>query len=375
MSDSAAAPDADLPYWLAFHRIPGVGRLRFAQLQRHFPSLAEAWSAPRSDLVAAGLDGRIVSAIVARRDAIEPEREIERLQRHGVRAITWADPAYPPPLREIHDPPVVLYLRGELTAADEWSVTIVGTRKVTAYGRTIANEIAGELARSRVTVVSGLARGVDGIAHAAALDAGGRTIAVLGSGPDVIYPPEHSRLADRIIESGALVTDYPLGTQPRGDYFPRRNRILAGLSLGTLIIEGDMKSGAMITAKLALEQNREVFAVPGSILSPQSRGPNWIIQQGAKLVRSVSDILEELNLTMAERQLELVEALPLDETEAALLRHLSAEPAHIDDVRREADLPIQSVSSALAMLELKGMVRQVGNMNFVRVRETAERYE
>ena len=351
-----------------------MGRIRFARLQRHLPTLAEAWRAERADLVASGLDARIVTSILARRATIEPEQEIERLQRNNARAITWADPAYPARLREIYDPPVILYIRGQLTPTDEWCVTIVGTRKVTAYGRAVAEEIAGDLARNRVTVVSGLARGADAIAHTAALDSGGRTIAVMASGLDIIYPPEHRRLAERIPEAGALISDYPLGTEPRGDFFPRRNCILSGLSLGTLIIEGDMKSGAMITARLAMEQNREVFAVPGSVLSPQPR-PQLADPAGGKLVRSVSDILEELNLTMAEQQLELVDALPLDEMEAALLRQLSTDPAHIDDVRRETGLPIQTVSSALAMLELKGMVRQVGNMNFVRVRETAERYQ
>ena len=373
MSDLST--ETELPYWLAFHRIPGVGRIRFARLQRHFPTLSEAWRADKAELLASGLDARIVTAILARRATIEPEQEVERLQRNNITAITWADPAYPALLREIYDPPVILYVRGQLVPADEWCVTVVGTRKITAYGRAVAEEISGDLARNRVTVVSGLARGADAIAHTAALDAGGRTLAVMASGLDIIYPAEHRRLSERITEAGALISDYPLGTEPRGDFFPRRNRILAGLSLGTLIIEGDMQSGAMITARLAMEQNREVFAVPGSILSVQSRGPNWLIQQGGKLVRSVSDILEELNLTMAEQQLELADALPLDETEAALLSQLSTDPAHIDDVRRETGLPIQTVSGALAMLELKGMVRQVGNMNFVRIRETAERYQ
>jgi DNA processing protein len=189
----------------------------------------------------------------------------------------------------------------------------------------------------------------------------------LACGLDLIYPPEHLKLAQEIMESGALVSDYPLGTQPRSEYFPRRNRIMVGLSLGVLVAEGDLKSGALITARQALDENREVFAVPGSIYAPTFRGTNWLIQHGhAKLITRIEDVLEELNLSMATHQLEAKELLPADETEAALLRHLTLEPIHIDDVRRETGLPIATVSSALALLELKGMVRQVGTMSYIK---------
>jgi DNA processing protein len=238
------------------------------------------------------------------------------------------------------------------------------------YGRQVAEEMARGLASNRVTVVSGLARGVDAIAHRAALDAGGRTVGVLACGLDLVYPPEHKRLAAQIIERGALISDYAIGTQPRSEFFPRRNRILSGISLGVLAVEGDVKSGALITARQALEQNREVFAVPGSIYSPNSRGTNKLIRDGeAKLTLDVQDVLAELNLTMAAHQIEMSELLPADDTESALLRHLGAEPTHIDDVRRESGLPIATVTSTLAMLELKGLVRQVGRMNYVRTRE------
>jgi DNA processing protein len=223
---------------------------------------------------------------------------------------------------------------------------------------------------NRVTVVSGLARGVDAIAHRAALEAGGRTVAVLACGLDLVYPPEHRRLAEQIIEQGALVSDYPLGTQPRSEYFPRRNRILSGMSLGVLVVEGDVKSGALITAREALEQNREVFAVPGGIYSPNSRGTNKLIRESAaKLTLDVQDILAELNLSMAAHQIEMTELMPTDETESVLLQHLTAQPTHIDEVRRISGLPIAAVTSALAMLELKGLVRQVGRMNYVRTRD------
>jgi len=317
----------------------------------------------------AGLTGAALSAFLAARDNISPEGELEKLDQLGVRVLTWHDDSYPVRLKEIFDRPPILYVRGELSANDEWAVALVGTRRATTYGRQAAGELATQLARNGITVVSGLARGIDAIGHRSVLEAGGRTIAVLACGLDMVYPPEHLRLAQEIREHGALVSDYPLGTQPRSEYFPRRNRIMVGLSLGVLVIEGSLKSGALITARQALDENREVFAVPGSIYSPTFEGTNWLIQAGqAKLVTRVEDVLEELNLTMASHQMEAKELLPADETEAQLLRILSGEPIHIDEVRRESGLPIETVSSVLAMLELKGMARQIGTMNYVKAR-------
>lgn len=365
----------ELQYWVAFGRVPQIGRARFSLLEGHFGSLEDAWKASPAALQDAGLTGAALSALLAARDGVSPEAELEKLDQLGIRALTWRDDTYPARLKEIYDRPPVLYVRGELTAADEWAVALVGTRRATAYGRQAAEELALGLARNGVTVVSGLARGIDSIGHRAALEAGGRTLAALACGLDLVYPPENLRLAQEVRERGALVSDYPLGTQPRSEYFPRRNRIMVGLSLGVLVVEGDLKSGALITARQALDENREVFAVPGSIYSPTYRGANWLIQHGqAKLVTKVEDILEELNLTMATHQLEAKELLPGDETEARLLRLLSSEPIHIDDVRRESGMPIDSVSSALAMLELKGMVREVGNMNYVRARDVRASY-
>jgi len=348
-----------------------VGRARVTQLEAHFGRLEAAWHAAPAELRAAGLDAGTVSAFVAARAEIDPDAEVRLLDEHGIQAITWHDDAYPRQLREVYDRPPVLYLRGTLTAADEWAVAVVGTRKVSVYGRQAAEEMARGLAANHVTVVSGLARGVDAVAHRAALEAGGRTIAVLACGLDLVYPPEHKRLAEEIVQRGALLSDYPVGTQPRSEFFPRRNRILSGISLGVLVVEGDVKSGALITARQALEQNREVFAVPGTIYSPGSRGTNKLIQDGeAKLTLDVQDVLAELNLTMASHQIEMTELVPADETEGLLLRHLGAEPTHVDEIRRECGLPIAVVTSTLAMLELKGLVRQVGRMNYVRTRET-----
>ena len=242
----------------------------------------------------------------------------------------------------------------------------------TPYGRQAAETFSAELAQHKITVVSGLARGIDAIAHRAALKSNGRTIAVLASGLDVVYPPEHAKLAMEITEHGALISDYPLGTQPRSEFFPRRNRILSAISLGVLVVEGDVRSGALITARNAIDQNREVFAVPGSIYSPTYRGTNKLIQEGeAKLVTNTADILEELNLTMVSRQAELREVAPADATEAALLEVLSSQPSHIDEVQRASGLPIAAVSGGLALLELKGQVRQVGVMSFVRADEAS----
>ena len=364
--------EVERTYWIAFAAIRGIGRVRIQQLEEHFGSMSDAWKATPGELRSAGLDDAALRAITEARTSIEPERETQKLQAQGVRAYTWHDDEYPKQLREIYDRPPVIFVRGQLLPSDEWAVAVVGTRRVSVYGRQAAEEMARGLAANRVTVVSGLARGVDAVAHRAALETGGRTIAVLACGLDLIYPPEHKRLAEQIAERGALISEYPLGTTPRGDYFPRRNRILSGMSLGVLVIEGDLKSGALITARQALEQNREVFAVPGSIYSPNSRGTNKLIQDGeAKLTLCVEDVLAELNLTMAPQQIEAAELIPADETESVLLRHLSAEPVYVDDLRRESGLPIATVTSALAMLELKGIVRQVGRMNYVRAREPA----
>lgn len=367
---------SELQYWVAFGRVPQIGRARFSLLEAHFGKLEDAWKAGPAALQAAGLTGAALSALLAARDGVSPEAELEKLDRLGVRALTWHDETYPARLKEIFDRPPVLYVRGQLAATDEWAVAVVGTRRATVYGRQVAEELTDGLARNGITVVSGLARGIDSICHRAAVAAGGRTLAALACGLDMVYPPENLRLAQEVAESGALLSDYPIGTQPRSEYFPRRNRIMVGLSLGVLVVEGDLKSGALITARIALDENREVFAVPGSIYTPTFRGTNWLIQRGqAKLVTRVEDILEELNLTMAGHQMEAKELLPADETEARLLRLLSSEPIYIDDLRRESGLPVEAVSSALAMLELKGMARQVGAMNYVRARERVAQYE
>jgi DNA processing protein len=254
-------------------------------------------------------------------------------------------------------------------------VALVGTRRASPYGREAARELAGGLAANQVTVVSGLARGIDAEAHRAALDAGGRTIAVLGSGLDLIYPPENRALAEAITRAGALVSDYPPGTPPDAANFPPRNRIISGLAKAVVIVEAGEDSGALITADYAAEQGRDVFAVPGSIFQRSSRGANKLIQQGAKPILGAADILEELNLRLVTEYKQARLVFPADETEQRLLACLSAEPLHVDDIGAQAGLPIAQVSSALALMELKGLVRQVGGMNYVAAREARADYQ
>jgi len=357
---------SDTPYWVAFSRISTIGRARIERREGAFGSLRDAWSASASALKDAGLDAKAVSAVLAQRPAIDPNAEMERLQRAGIEALTWHDPRYPARLHEAYDRPPVLYLRGELAGADAWCVAVVGTRKATTYGRQATEQIVEGLVRNGVTVVSGLARGIDAIAHQMAMRAGGRTLAVLPCPVNEVYPASHAQLAERVVTQGALLSDYPLGARMQRESFWRRNRIVAGMTLGTVVVEAGDSSGALLTAKLALEENREVFAVPGSLFAPMSRGPNALIQQGAKLVRNAEDILIELDLMRVPQQLELRQALPADETERTLLALLGPEPVHVDDITRGSTLPVSTVSGALAMLELKGMIRQISGMQYVR---------
>lgn len=365
----------NLKYRIAFNRIRGIGRVRFKLLESSFDSIQSAWSASESELRAAGLDARTIRAIVNGRQSVDPDAELEALERSGVRALTWHDADYPPRLKQIYDLPPLLYVKGELLPDDERSIAVVGTRKPSPYGVQVAEKMVRDIADAGVAVVSGLARGVDGIAHNAALNAGARTIAVLGSGVDVIYPREHQRLAARIAENGALVSEHPLGTRPDARNFPRRNRIMSGMTLGTLVIEAPENSGALITAKQALDENREVFAVPGNIFSPSSAGVNRLIRESAaKLVTNCAEVLEELNLTAVSRQIQMAALFPEDETEAELLRYITYDPVHIDDVCRSSGKAAAHVSSTLAMMELKGLVKQVGGMNYIRLRETSAEY-
>jgi DNA processing protein len=359
----------DAGYWIAWSKVTGIGAARLKRLWEHFGDLEAAWRAPESALVQAGLDGRVAAAAVAERGSLNPLAEQERLAAARVELITIDDPTYPALLRRGDGAPAFLHVRGELVPEDEISIAVVGSRAVTPYGRQVTQQFTTDLARQGLTIISGLARGVDAVAHRAAIDAGGRTIAVLGCGVDVVYPPEHRALAAEIATHGAVVSEFPLGAKPDAPNFPMRNRIIAGMSLGTLVIEAGKSSGALITASNALEWNREVFAIPGSIYSPRCEGTNRLISKGeAKLVSNVNDILEELKVSLVPQQLAMDSLLAHDQTERRLLDRLGQEPVHVDALTRLTDLPVSVVTSTLTMLELRGLVRQVSAMQFVRAR-------
>jgi DNA processing protein len=339
-----------------------------AGLEQFFEGLEEAWRADRTRLREAGLDHRSIDEIEHTRATLDPAETYGRMIDAGIVALAPSDDSYPRRLKEIPDPPPLLYVRGELRERDEWSMAIVGTRRPTPYGVQVTRTLTKDLAAAGLTIVSGLARGVDGIAHETALDLDGRTIAVVASGLDTVYPPEHKRLAARILDSGgAMLSEYPLGKRPDARYFPRRNRIIAGVTLGTLVTEAGEKSGTWHTVTSALDQGREVFAVPGPITSDQSSGANNIIKRGlGKLVTCAQDVLDELNLGPIERQAELVEQLPEDPMEALLLEHLGGEPLHVDELSRLIQQPVYETAAAMATLELKGLIHQIGPMTYAR---------
>ncbi len=375
MSDSDEKK-GDLRYWIGFNHVSGIGPAKIRALLDHFGSLADAWQASPLQLKQIGIDRRSVENFLETRSTIDLEAEFDRVVEAGINILVWDSPNYPKYLKEIPNPPPLLYMKGQITSGDQWAVAVVGTRRLTTYGRQVTQDLVRALVNNNITVVSGLARGIDSVAHKAAVDAGGRTIAVLGSGLDNLYPAEHRTLADRITNGhGALLTEYALGVRPEARNFPPRNRVISGLSMGVVIVEAGRKSGALITSTFALEQDREVFAVPGNINSPASDGTNRLIQQGAKLVRTVDDVLEELNLTMVPQQVAVQQVIPETAEEAVLLEYLTHQPVHIDDLIRQAKLPSGLVGSTLALMELKGMVQQVGGMNYVLAREPEPTYE
>lgn len=365
----------EIRYWIGFSKVPGIGPRRLRKLLDYFGGDIQAvWQANPGELAALGLDKRSIVSLVKTRQALDLEVELRRLEAEAVTVLTWDDPAYPAQLKNIPDPPFVLYVKGDILPRDAWALGVVGTRNASVYGKEVTRSLVSGLAAAGVTIISGLALGIDTQAHQSALDAGGRTIAVMGCGVDAVYPVRNTKLGQAITQSGALVSEFPLGTRPESGNFPRRNRIISGLSLGVLMVEGGEYSGARITIDCALEHGREAFAVPGNIFSRGSVGPNKLIQQGAKLITGIGDILEELNLTMVTQQTQAREIIPDSPAEATLLAQLSAEPVHIDDLGRQTGLCSAELSSTLTMMELKGQVRQVGGMNYVVARESSVKY-
>jgi DNA processing protein len=362
-------------YWIALNMVKGIGAVRFRALVDSFGSPAAAWAASPEQLRKSGLIPSAVENLIQLRSALDLNQVAADLERHKVKALILSDEDYPRRLREVDQAPPVLYVRGELLPEDEWAVAVVGTRRVSAYGQQVAEQLGIFLAQHNITSVSGLARGVDAIAHQATLRAGGRTIAVMAHGLDRVYPAEHRRLADEIVAQGALVSDYGIGIAPDGANFPPRNRIISGLSIATVVVEAGAESGALITAGFAADQGREVFALPGNIFAPQSKGSNMLIQRGAHPLLHFEELLEALNLqNMGIQKVARVE-LPADATEAKLLGFLSHEPLHVNEIGALAGLPIQQVSSTLALMELKGLARQVGGMNYIAARETQGVYQ
>lgn len=372
----------ELPLWLALRRA-GLGSTNFALLLARFGSIEAAWKARQEEIASAGLDAQYIRAIAKARAGFDGDRELELMREHGAYALTWLDEGYPAMLREIPQSPPVIFVRGSEGPQFEQAVAVVGTRHVTPYGRQAAEHFCSALAAAGVAIISGLARGVDAIAHRVALEAGAPTVAVLAGGIDQVYPRENAGLADRIVAHGCLVSEYPVGIPARRDYFPRRNRILSGLARATLLVEAGEGSGALHTANWAFEQGRDVFAIPGSIFSRQSQGTNQLIRENtAKLVATPDQLCQELNLLSTGAQLPMARSdapqgrllesaatpkAPQPKVAAPdhpLLRCLATGAKHIDEIAREAGRPIAAVSAELQILELEGRVRAAGPMTY-----------
>jgi len=362
----------ELYYWIALRLSAGIGNVTCKNLLAKFGSPERVFHAGREDLAQVeGMGPQTVEAIGRFRHSDAIDREIERIEAAGVQALTISSPEYPDNLKNIYDPPPFLYVKGRLKPQDQQALAVVGSRSSSDYGRKVALDICREMAAAGLTVVSGMARGIDSVAHAAALAGKGRTIAVLGCGVDIVYPLENKKLYDRIAENGAVVSEYSMGVKPNAYNFPARNRIISGLALGVLVVEAGMKSGSLITARMALDQGRDVFAVPGSIYSFKTKGVHSLLRSGAKLVEGAADIFEELKL--GKPQHGNVEPEPeadvIAELEPALQNlygMLQESPVHIDDLIVRSHLPSGQLSSLLLELELGGFVQQLPGKRFAK---------
>jgi DNA processing protein len=357
--------------WLALSLVPGLGSVGIKNLVERFGSSEAVFRAEVQDLMSVeNVRKDLALRIVKREFSLDPSRVLKRLEKLGARIVTYEDPLYPALLREIHDPPMVLYLRGQDIPSKSTFVAIVGSRNPTPYGLKAAEKIAQGLARRGLGVVSGMATGIDSAAQWGCIEGKGFTVAVLGTGIDVIYPSPNKKLFEKIICHGAAITEFPLGAPPEPKHFPIRNRIISGLSKGVVVVEATKKSGSLITAGLALEQGREVFAVPGSIDSFKSVGCHYLIKQGARLIENADDILDEFGLnypfapitdTFQQYRLPLMES-----SEKLVYEIIGDYPLHIDEIARQGNLEPGAVSSILMKMELKGLVRQLPGKLFVR---------
>lgn len=347
-------------YWVAFSNFMGIGPQRLKLLIDYFGSAKKAWLAPYLELEKIGLNEKLVRDFCAFREKFLPFDYMKSVQEEGIGVLTLLDPNYPELLKQISSPPPVLYFKGELKKEDNLALAVVGTRKITVYGRAATELLVSQLVAAGLAIISGMARGVDTVAHQAALAAGGRTIAVLGSGVDVIYPPENKGLYGQIVKNGAVVSEFPVGYPALPQNFPARNRIISGLALGVLVTEAAQDSGSLITAGDAGEQGREVFAVPGPITSPMSIGTSQLIQKGAKLVHTVQDILEELNIKQKSEQFAARQILAESPEEEKILAVLKNGPEHIDEIIKQTKLETATVGSLLGIMEIKGKVKNLG---------------
>ncbi len=356
-----------LEYLNALNKINGLGSQRMKILLNFFDSPENIWRAGLSDLKASKVGNVISEKLSQERKTIDPDQEWEKLEKERIEIIILDDPAYPRFLKEIPNPPYIIYKKGNFDLNSAPMISIVGSRKFTSYGAQAATSLARDLAGAGVTVVSGMALGIDAVAHRGALDAGGKTVAVLGNSLEDknIAPRTNFSLSREIVDNGALVSEFPPDTSAAPGNFPARNRIIAGLSLGTLVIEAGEKSGSLITAALALEFNREVFAVPGSIFSAQSAGAHGLLRNGAKIVTNVKDILEELNLDEKSKNSGAIPKIPENKEEEILLQILGADPLHIDNIAKLSKLGTATAAGNLALMEMKGWVKNIGGQNYI----------
>ncbi len=357
----------DLYYWVALRQVCGVGNVIYKILINHFKSPEKIFNTSVEELKnVEGISVRAVEAITGFKPTDEIDREIDEILSKEINILTFNSPDYPENLKNIYDPPPFLYVKGSFIEGDKNSVAVVGSRNASEYGIKVTQELSRNLASLGVTIVSGMARGIDSAAHIAAIQGGGRTIAVLGSGIDVIYPPENRRLFESISENGAVVSEYHLGTRPNSYNFPPRNRIISGFSLGVLVVEASPKSGSLITAKLALDQGRDVYAVPGNVYSYKAKGTHSLLKSGAKLVDNANDIVEELNITVKpiKENKEVIQELSPELL--MIYDFCQDEPIHIDNIILKTGLSSGRVSALLLDLELSGILKQLPGKMFTK---------